>query len=509
LANCGDSLIEGVDYLLGRIGDVPEAWNSGKKGKKSYSNHEEGEGLECVPCCKYKDVVNAWRKALLWTDGLDRALACMLASVASTQMLGDQLWLKVLGPAACGKSTLCEGAGADTKFTTGAGEVLSRDEILEEAQNAGVLRGGFFESEFKRELFKKPSWNVLDAENRFVKTGEKLGAGLTAAPGQLLSGAGVGRLKQMDANAVESIDRLGHYLFKRAQGFNPDQAAQSVKKALFDYSDLNDFEKNVLGRGMFFYAYSRNVIPFMLDRAVRRPGKVAALARVGGGAGGREGLPENVPVWAREGLPIPLGKDEAGNPMIAYGLGTPLEAAVEPFSGFTEGFQRGAEKGLSMLNPIARVPLELSTGKRFFLGQNIEEARKAPAWVGLLPVEIQKGMGVRQVPMKSGGVRLEMDPYDLYALENSPFGRLSNTIGKAVDTRKPGVARALNITTGAKVVSVDEEREAYLAVKRAKEKLLKELERRGLVSEMQDLYRVTEEGKQSPQAAGLRQLVKR
>jgi hypothetical protein len=107
LANCGDSLIEGVDYLLGRIGDVPESWKSGKKGKKSCS-HSDGDGLECVPCSKYKEVVNAWRKALLWTDGLDRALACMLASVASTQMLGDQLWLKVLGPAACGKSTLCE-----------------------------------------------------------------------------------------------------------------------------------------------------------------------------------------------------------------------------------------------------------------------------------------------------------------------------------------------------------------------------------------------------------------
>jgi hypothetical protein len=400
-------------------------------------------------------------------------------------------------------------AGSDTTFTTGAGEVLTRDEILDEAQNAGVLRGGFFESEFKSELFKKPSWNVLDAENRFVKTGEKIGAALTAAPGQVLSGAGVSRLPQMNANAVESIDRLGHYLFKRAQGFSPDQASKSVKKALFDYGDLNDFEKNVLGRGMFFYAYSRNVIPFMLDRAVRRPGKVAALARVGGGAGGREGLPENMPAWAREGLPIPLGQDAAGNPMIAYGLGTPLEAAVEPFAGFTEGFQRGAEKGLSMLNPFARMPLEMATGKRFFLGQNIEEARKAPAWAGLLPVEVQKAMGVRQVPMKSGGVRLEMDPYDLYALENSPFGRLSNTIGKAVDTRKPGVARALNIATGAKVVSVDEEREAYLAVKRAKEKLLKELERRGLVQEMQDLYRVTEEGRQSPQAAGLRQLVKR
>jgi hypothetical protein len=192
-------------------------------------------------------------------------------------------------------------AGADTTFTTGAGEVLTRDQIIEEAQNAGVLRGGYFETEFKRELFKKPSWNVLDAENRFVKTGERIGAAMAAGPGQIMSGAGVKRLGKMDANAVESIDRLGHYLFKRAQGFTPDQAAQSVKKALFDYGDLNDFEKNVMGRAVFFYAYTRNVVPFMLDRTVRRPGKVAALARVGGGAGGREG--DHQPHGARrEGL---------------------------------------------------------------------------------------------------------------------------------------------------------------------------------------------------------------
>ena len=40
--------------------------------------------------------------------GLDHALSVMLASVASTKTVGDQLWVKVIGPAACGKSTLCE-----------------------------------------------------------------------------------------------------------------------------------------------------------------------------------------------------------------------------------------------------------------------------------------------------------------------------------------------------------------------------------------------------------------
>jgi hypothetical protein len=122
---------------------------------------------------------------------------------------------------------------------------------------------------------------------------------------------------------------------------------------------------------------------------------------------------------------------------------------------------------------------------------------------------MQKGLGARKVVYKSGKTSYEMDPYDLYVLENSPFGRLSTTIGKAVDSDKPVAIRILNTMTGIKIVSVDTEREAYLMAKRAKAERLKELERRGMVYELPEMYGVTEEGKQSPQAAGLKKLVRR
>jgi len=57
--------------------------------------------MECVDCREYRTLVTAWRKALKWTPGLDHALSVMLASVASTKSVGDQLWIKVIGPAAC------------------------------------------------------------------------------------------------------------------------------------------------------------------------------------------------------------------------------------------------------------------------------------------------------------------------------------------------------------------------------------------------------------------------
>lgn len=75
-----------------------------------------GTALECSPCSTWKELSTAWRKALKWTPGLDRALSAMLASITSTMAVGDQLWMKIVGPAACGKSTLCEALSVNKTY---------------------------------------------------------------------------------------------------------------------------------------------------------------------------------------------------------------------------------------------------------------------------------------------------------------------------------------------------------------------------------------------------------
>jgi hypothetical protein len=94
--------VEGLKFLLGRVKEAPKEW----KGRP----RRGGSDALLAPkkCGRYKDMENAWKKAMKWTKGLDHALAVMLASIASTKSLGDQLWIKVIGPAACGKSTLAE-----------------------------------------------------------------------------------------------------------------------------------------------------------------------------------------------------------------------------------------------------------------------------------------------------------------------------------------------------------------------------------------------------------------
>lgn len=95
--------------LTTRVREVPPEWLAAAGGSGPAP-------MGCRTCTSWGQLTDAWRKALLWTEGLDRALACMLAAVLSTQLLGDQLWVKIIGPPSCGKSVLCEALSVNTEY---------------------------------------------------------------------------------------------------------------------------------------------------------------------------------------------------------------------------------------------------------------------------------------------------------------------------------------------------------------------------------------------------------
>ena len=72
--------------------------------------------LRPVPCSSYEDLTTSWKKAMRFTDGLDYGLSVMLASIASTAAVGDQLWIRIIGPPSCGKSTLCEAVSVSSRY---------------------------------------------------------------------------------------------------------------------------------------------------------------------------------------------------------------------------------------------------------------------------------------------------------------------------------------------------------------------------------------------------------
>jgi hypothetical protein len=131
--------------------------------------------IGCQDCSSYAILINSWRKAMKWTDGLDHALACMLASVASTKSVGDQLWMKVIGPAACGKSTLCEALSVNKKYIKATSTVRGfhsgyRDEGSEgeDCSLVSLLRGKTLVTKDGDTLLQAPNLGQILSEARDI-----------------------------------------------------------------------------------------------------------------------------------------------------------------------------------------------------------------------------------------------------------------------------------------------------------------------------------------------------
>ena len=74
-------------------------------------------------------------------------------------------------------------------------------------------------------------------------------------------------------SAIEDNAKIAHYLQKIDDGFTPKASAESVKKYLFDYSDLTWGEQNILKRVMPFYTWTRKNVPLQIEQFFNQPGK--------------------------------------------------------------------------------------------------------------------------------------------------------------------------------------------------------------------------------------------
>lgn len=98
-----------ISQFLGAIHPVPIEWLSGASaGSNGRATRKGGSGLEPAVCMNYKTLRSAWQKALRWRSDLDDVLVTMLAVIVSTEQVGDQLFLQVIGEAGGGKTRLCD-----------------------------------------------------------------------------------------------------------------------------------------------------------------------------------------------------------------------------------------------------------------------------------------------------------------------------------------------------------------------------------------------------------------
>jgi hypothetical protein len=104
-----------VKYLgevLNKVRPVLEEWTE----KTPRWGEQKDKPLDPLPCQEWSELVNSWRLAMKWHQGLNDGLAVMLACAASTKTPNDQLWIKVMSPPSTGKSTLAEGLAVARKF---------------------------------------------------------------------------------------------------------------------------------------------------------------------------------------------------------------------------------------------------------------------------------------------------------------------------------------------------------------------------------------------------------
>lgn len=314
-------------------------------------------------------------------------------------------------------------------------------------------------------------------------------------------------------DTVESVSRIAHYLGARKRGMSDLDAVASVRKYLFDYDDLTDFERKYAKPTFLFYQFTRKMLPLLLKSAQEHPGRMALLTRTATQPTQQDRtapLPEEL----RTSAAIPLGRNAQGDRRYLQGVGLPLEELnkFDPTSkegGVLGGAGALARKLAQQLNPALRIPMELGFQKDLYTGRDIMQGDKAPT-IARAPL-LRNLLGTREEKLPGGGTRLAGDPLALYAMRALPTSRLGRTVGDVAGMVKPELApqtglaqKLLSTLTGLRFRNEDEEDQAR-AVLEALEAEGQAMRRTGEVGEFKTLYARGPKGEKNPQAVELAQ----
>lgn len=185
------------------------------------------------------------------------------------------------------------------------------------------------------------------------------------------------KANKLIGGGVEDNAKIAHYIFKKAEGYGAKQAAESVKKFLFDYGDLTDTEKGLLKRIMPFYTWTSKNIPLQIQQFVENPGKFSKIATA------KKDIEQGVPQpdekymsdYMKGNSPIRTKVDKDGNTLYF------LSGAWLPATSALAFLQDPVSNSLGMVTPALKLPYENLTGKGTFfkntLGQ-YEDIQKYP-----------------------------------------------------------------------------------------------------------------------------------
>lgn len=273
--------------------------------------------------------------------------------------------------------------------------------------------------------------------------------------------------------SIEDQARMVNFIANLRKTGDVTMAARRTKQFLFDYSNLTNFEKNVMKRLIPFYTFTRKNLELQARTLLTAPGRVSAEVHAIGTlgeiiSGGQQLTDEEkkaLPDWIKSGIGV-LAQRHGNQVTLLQGFSTPLE---QPFQALQ------ANQLLGSISPLVRLPVEQLAGYSFYQGKPLSEVTNASAFQRA-PKVVQDLIGFTKISGKNSNGQpytwyVSLHPEMMNLVLNLPpttrvFGALKQM--DAVDV--PEQAKIIQQLTGVKPYSFDLEHER---AKREKEMMNK------------------------------------
>ncbi len=259
---------------------------------------------------------------------------------------------------------------------------------------------------------------------------------------------------------IEARMRLGTYKELTGLGMPAEKAARATGEALYHYG-VNSAENRTLRDIRPFAQFEAKAVPQAAKFLGEKPWIAGAMSRAMEPGSGDD------PVYNyMDGrLNLPLGEDDEGNRQYLSSLRLPFESlsSIPNPSADLRTFGRQGEKSLvGGSNPLLKTAFSVLSGEDSYFGTPFGSYEKIPL-IG-----------------EAGAVGRAYNVAGATGLLTAPDSILRN-IGKATDSRRSLPVRALDVLTGADVVSVDRDRALQ-------QRLTERLEDNPSVSQVRSLY---------------------
>jgi hypothetical protein len=254
------------------------------------------------------------------------------------------------------------------------------------------------------------------------------------------------KLSRSFGTMIEDNSRFAVFIDQLAKGKTAKEASQTVRKYMFDYEELTDFERKFMKRIIPFYTWTRKNAPLQVQSLIEQPRKYQAYAKGLRAFEDEETQEERMakPEYFNEMLYVKSPfKSKGGKPLYMSIDLPPLE-----FNRTTDIHQ-----WLSSTTPLKVIPEIIFNFKTFpepsKLGDPLELAR-APFWVGWLPKPIINQMQKRslidqRLNTQTGEYELGINKKLLHLIHSSlPFLSEQSRIHEApitLDDERPDLKR--------------------------------------------------------------------